>query len=83
MWNHGQHSLLTLNIGINMCHVHATKDLVQSILSIMQEVKKHLLAAQNRQMSHADTKRPEISFDVGTQVVLSTSNMKLKMLGAR
>ena len=45
--------------------------------SIMQEAKKHLLAAQNRQKSYADTKRHEISFDVGTQVLLSTSNIKL------
>ncbi len=51
--------------------------------SIMQEAKKHLLAAQNRQKSYADTKRREISFDVGTQVLLNTSNIKLKMPGAR
>jgi hypothetical protein len=49
----------------------------------MQEAKKHLLAAQNRQKSYADTKRREISFDVGTQVLLNTSNIKLKMPGAR
>ena len=47
--------------------------------SILQEAKKHLLAAQNRQKSYADTKRRELSFDVGTQVLLSTSNIKLKI----
>ena len=51
--------------------------------SIMQEAKKHLLAAQNRQKSYADRKRREISFDVGTQILLSTFNIKLKMSGAR
>jgi hypothetical protein len=49
----------------------------------MQEARKHLLATQNRQNSYVDTKRCEISFDVGTQVFLSLSNIKLKMPGAR
>ena len=49
----------------------------------MQEAKKHLLAAQNRLNLYADTKRREISFDVGTQVLLNTSNIKLKMPGVR
>ncbi len=83
MLNYGQHPLTPLNIGISRCHVPAAKDLVQSMSSIMQEAKKHLLAAQNRQKSYADRKRREISFDVGTQVLLSTSNIKLKMPGAR
>jgi hypothetical protein len=56
---------------------------VQLMCSITQEAKKHLLATHNRHKSYADTKRREISFDVGTQVLLSTSNIKLKMPGAR
>ena len=83
MLNYGQHPLTPLNIGISRCHVPVAKGLVQSMSSIMQEAKKHLLAAQNRQKSYVDTKRREISFDVGTQVLLSTSNIKLKMPGAR
>ena len=83
MLNHGQHPLTPLNIVINNCHVSAAKDLVQSMFSIMQNAKKHLLALQNRQKSYADTKRREISFDVETQMLLSTSNIKPKMLGAR
>ena len=47
--------------------------------SIMQETKEHLLAAQNREKSYVDTKRCEISFDVGTRVLLSTSKTKLQM----
>jgi hypothetical protein len=80
---YGQHPLIPLNIGINTCHAPTAKDLVQSMSSIMQEAKKHLLATHNRQKSYADTKRRKISFDVGIQVLLSTSNIKLKMLGAR
>ena len=83
MLNYGQHPLTPLNIGINECHVHATKKVLQSMSSIMQEAKKHLLATYNRQKSYADTKRREITFDVGTQVLLSTSDIKLKMPGAK
>ena len=50
---------------------------MQSMSSIMQETKEHLLAAQNREKSYVDTKRCEISFDVGTRVLLSTSKTKL------
>jgi hypothetical protein len=45
--------------------------------SILQEAKKHLLVVQNRQKLYADTKRKELSFDVGTQILLGTSNIKL------
>jgi hypothetical protein len=51
MLNYGQHPLTPLNIGISKCHVHATKGLMQSKSSIMQEAKKHLLVAHNRQKS--------------------------------
>ena len=83
MLNHGQPPLTTSNIGINRCHVHTAKAFVQLMSSIMQEAKKHSLATQNRQKSYIDTKRHEISFDVGTQVLLNTSNIKLNMRGAR
>ena len=83
MLNYGQHPLTPLNIGINECHVHAAKKVLQSMSSIMQEAKKHLLATYNRQKSYADTKRREITFDVGTQVLLNTSDIKLKMPGAK
>ena len=56
---------------------------MQLMSSVMQVVNKHLLAAQCRQNSYVDTKRREVSFDVGTQVLLSTSNIKLKMPKAR
>ena len=62
---YGQHPLTPLNIAINRCLVPTAKDLVQSISSIMQEDKKHLLTAQNRHNSYVDTKKREISFDVG------------------
>ena len=52
MLNRGHDPLTPLNIGICMCHVPAAKDLVQSMSSIMQEAKKHLLATQNKHKSY-------------------------------
>jgi hypothetical protein len=56
MLNYGQHPLIPLNCGINKCDVPAAKDFVQSMSSILQKAKKHLLVAQNRQKSYADKK---------------------------
>ena len=81
--NYGQHPLIPLNRGINRCHALAAKDFAQSMLSIIQEAKKHLLATQNKQKFYVDTKRKELFFDIGTQVRLHTSNIKLKILEAK
>ena len=83
MLNYSQHPLTPLNTGISRFNVPLAKDLVQSMSSIMQDAKKHLLASHNIHKSYVDTKRREISFDVGTHVLLSISNMRLKMQGAK
>lgn len=44
MLNYGQHTLTPLNHGISKCHIFVAKDFVQSMFSILQEGKKHLLA---------------------------------------
>lgn len=49
MLNYGQHPLTPLNHGINRCPILITKDFAQLMSSILQEVKKHLLIAQNIQ----------------------------------
>ena len=83
MLNYGQHPLTPLNRGISRCHVPTAKDFAQSMSSILQESKKHLLIVQDKQKYYADKKRHEISFEVGMQVLLSTSNIKLKTLGSK
>ena len=83
MLNYGQQPLIALNCGISRCHVSVAKDFAQSMSSTLQEAKKHLLTAQDRQKSYADKKRREISFEVVMQVLLSTSNIKLKTLDSR
>ena len=40
--------------------------------------RKHLQAAQQRQKHYADQKRRELSFDTGAQVLLSTTNLRLR-----
>jgi hypothetical protein len=77
MLNYGQQTLILLNCGISQCNVHVAKDFVLSMSSILQEAKYYLLTMQNRQKSYVDTKRREISFDVGIQLLLSTFNIKL------
>ena len=42
-----------------------------------------MLKAQQRQSSYADTKRREVTFSVGVNVLLSTKNSKLNSSGAR
>ena len=49
----------------------------------MQEAKKCLLKAQQRQKSYADTKRREVTFGIGDKVLLSTKNIKLNAPGTR
>ena len=83
MLKYGQHPLTPLNIGISRCHAPAANGSMQSMSSIMQEAKNHLLATRNKHNSYVYTKRFEISFDVGIQFLLSTSNIHLSMPGAR
>jgi hypothetical protein len=47
----------------------------------LQQAKKNLEAAQQRQAKYADEKRRELVFKVGDQVMLSTEHLKLKVPG--
>ena len=42
-----------------------------------------MLAAQQRQKSYADTKQRDVLYEVGSEVLLSTSNIKLTTPGVR
>jgi len=72
---------------INRYNVFIAKDFVQSMFIILQEAMKDFLVTQNGQNSMDKIpmliKRDnKISFDVGIQVLLSTSSIKLKTLGS-
>ena len=72
-----------VNRRISGSQVPAAKDFALAMSNVISEAKKHLLAAQQRQKSYADTKRRDVSYEVGSEVLLSTSNIKLKTPGAR
>jgi len=48
----------------------------KNLLQIHEEAKHNLQAAKDRQKSYADSKRLELLFKVGDQVLLSTANLK-------
>jgi hypothetical protein len=48
----------------------------------LAQAKSCLLAAQSRQRAYANTKRRDVSFSVGEEVLLSTRNLKLKVVAA-
>ena len=81
--NYGQNPSTDVNRRINDSQDPAAKDFALAMSNVISEPKKHLLAAQQRQKNYADTKRRDVSYDVGSKVLLSTSNIKLKTPGAR
>jgi hypothetical protein len=48
----------------------------------LAQAKSCLLAAQSRQRAYANTKRRDVSFSEGEEVLLSTRNLKLKVVAA-
>jgi hypothetical protein len=52
--------------------VPAVKAMIQNMHEAVAEAKRCLQAAQQRQNAYADTKRRDVDFEVGDQVLLST-----------
>ena len=52
--------------------VPAVKAMIQNMHEAVAEAKRCLQAAQQRQKAYADTKRRDVEFEVGDQVLLST-----------
>ena len=48
----------------------------------MAQAKSCLAAAQSRQKAYADSKRRDVSFSVGEEILLATKNLKLKVVAA-
>jgi len=63
-------------------HVPAVKDMIQNMHDAIAEAKRCLQAAQQRQKAYADMHRRDVQFTVGDQVLLSTKNLTLKMVGS-
>jgi hypothetical protein len=62
--------------------VPAVKAMIQNMHEAVAEAKGCLQAAQQRQKAYADTKRRDVEFEVGDQVLLSTKNLTLRMVGS-
>jgi hypothetical protein len=54
---------------------------LEKLASDLEEAKKNLAAAQERQAFHANKKRRQVVFKVGDRVMLSTEHLKLKIDG--
>jgi len=63
-------------------HVPAVKDMIQNMHDAIAEAKRCLQAAQQRQKAYADMHRRDVQFTVGDQVLLSTKNLTLRMVGS-
>jgi hypothetical protein len=81
--NYGRHPATPLDVRIRRDQVPSVQDFVGIRQAALQEAKKCLLKAQQRQKSYADTKRREVTFEIGDQVLLSTKNIKLNAPGTR
>ena len=75
--NYGQHPLTPVT--------RATENIVPSATAFVHGLQDHIKAAklclkqaQDRQKAYADTKRRDVSFQVGDKVLLSTRNIQLK-----
>jgi hypothetical protein len=80
--NYGQQPRIPIS-GNSMCQVSTTQNFVEHMTHVIGEAKKHLIVAQQRQKFYTDKNRREVSFEVDQQVLVSTANIKLKVLGAR
>lgn len=86
--NYGRHPLTPLSAqlpskGQIEVNAPAAAKFVAKMQDALTEAKKHLEAAQQRMKHYADKKRSvDPKFDVGSEVLLSTKNIKLKHPGS-
>jgi hypothetical protein len=81
--NSGRHPATPLERGTARVQVPAVKDFTAAQRAALVDAKAHLLAAQQRQKSYADTARRELTLAVGAEVLLSTKHLRLKVPTAR
>jgi hypothetical protein len=77
MLNAGQHPLVPATLTLPS-RVPAAREFAEGMREALATAKSCLHAAQDRQKSHADTKRRDVFFAVGEQVLLKTTNIALK-----
>ena len=62
--------------------VPAVKSMIQNMHDAISDARHCLHAAQQRQKAYADIRRRDVEFKVGDQVLLSTRNLTMKMVGS-
>jgi hypothetical protein len=75
--NYGQHPKTPLDAALHSTSVPAAADLKAHIDEVSSTIKAKLSEAQDRQQRAANSRRRDISFNTGDQVLLSTVNLKL------
>jgi hypothetical protein len=60
----------------------AAESLATRIHTVVNDAKKCLVAAQQRQKAYADRYRRDVEFAVGSEVLLSTKHINIKMKGS-
>ena len=78
---YGYHPLTPASI-ITSSSVPAAQELHKQLCNDLNEAKKHLHAAQQRQKSYADSKRRFIEYQIGDMVLLSTQDIGLYCSGS-
>jgi len=84
--NYGREVSAPLDLAIEEARTVRQPDAAQRIQQLHRDLelaKEHLLKAQQRQATHADRHRREVSFKVGDEVLLSTAHLKLQGGGDR
>jgi hypothetical protein len=77
--NFGMHPLTPLHVEtIKASKTPAAAKWTNDLVSTLAQAKVYLQQAKDRQKSYADAKRKEISFAVGDQVLLATTNIQPK-----
>ena len=65
-----------------MLEVPLVPELAKNMHDAISDAKRCLHAAQQRQKAYADIRRRDVEFKVGDQVLLSTRNLTMKMVGS-
>jgi hypothetical protein len=81
--NYGRHPVTPATQGLPSAHVPATADFAERIEAGVARARALMRDAQRRQKRNADAHRSELSFAVGGEVLLSTTNLRLRIPGAQ
>ena len=81
--NYGQHPNTPANLlrRVDTSPNQSTEDFLETIRTSLSQAKEYLHQAQQRQAQVADRHRRPLEFDVGAQVLLSTTHINLRGAG--